>query len=63
MCEEVPMFPEQSGKGRSVLMIDMHTKKIQCELGYYKLGLDLNVAVIAIKKDSVRMLHRSFLFN
>lgn len=23
VCEEVPMFPEQSGKGRSVLMIDM----------------------------------------
>lgn len=52
------MFPEQSGKGRSVLMIDMLAyKEIQCELGYYKLGLDLKVAVIAIKKDSVRMLH------
>lgn len=24
VCEEVPMFPEQSGKGRSVLMIDMY---------------------------------------
>lgn len=58
MCEEVPMFPEQSGKGRSVLIIDMLSyKEIQCELGYYKLGLDLKVAVIAIKKDSVRMLH------